>query len=193
MSGKTTCVFASGDNRAVFSLVGMGAEVTSVDISENQLHVAAERAEQIGLQVRFIRSDISAVPELADGEFDLVFMGSGAICWFEDLRAVYREAARILKPGGQLAVRDRHPFANVLGDPSAPEIRYAYSDRGPRITESSHGTEYSFHWTVSEQFKAMIEAGFEVIRIDEFGQAEWDDSPAAKLPGALYMVGRKRP
>ena len=192
MSGKTACVFASGDNRAVFSLVGMGATVTSVDISENQLQVAKERAEQIGLDVRFIRADVTSVRELNDGEFDLVFMGGGAIIWFEDLRAVYQEAARILKPGGKLAVRDRHPFANILGDHTVPEIRYPYLEPGPRITDTEYGVkEYLFHWTVSEQFRAMTEAGCEVIRIDEFGKAEWDDSPASRLPGALYMVGRK--
>ena len=63
VSGKTACVFASGDNRAVFSLVGMGATVTSVDISENQLEVARERAAQIEIDVRFIRSDVTSVPE----------------------------------------------------------------------------------------------------------------------------------
>ena len=194
MSGKNACVFASGDNRAVFALVGMGAIVTSVDISENQLQVARDRAAQIDLEVRFVRSDVTSVPELNDDEFDLVFMGSGAICWFEDLGAVCREAARVLKTGGQLIIRDGHPFANVLGDPSSPlEIRYPYFEPGPRVNESRHGgKQYLFHWTVSEQFKAVTEAGCEVVRIEEWGKAEWDDSPASRVPGAFYIVGEKR-
>lgn len=81
MTGKKACVFASGDNQAVFCLVGMGAKVTSVDISENQLQVAEERASELDLDVRFIRSDVADIPELECEQFDLVFMGSGAICW----------------------------------------------------------------------------------------------------------------
>jgi hypothetical protein len=65
---KSACVFASRDNRAVFSLVGMGATVTSVYISENQLQIAEDRATQIDLDIRFIRSDVSSVPELKDEE-----------------------------------------------------------------------------------------------------------------------------
>ena len=194
VSGKSACVFASGDNRAVFALVGMGATVTSVDISENQLQVARERATQIDLEVRFIRSDITSVPQLEDGEFDLVFMGSGAICWFSDLDAVCHEAARVLKVGGQLILRDTHPFSALLGEPKTPiKMAYAYFERGPHTAVDEDGlTEHLFHWTVADQFKAINGAGCDVVKIEEWGKSEWDDSPASRVPGAFYIVGVKR-
>ena len=195
VAGKSACVFASGDNRAVFALVGMGAAVTSVDISENQLQVARERAAQIGLEIRFIRSDATSVPELGDGEFDLVFMGSGAICWFSDLGAVCREATRVLKDGGQLILRDTHPFSALLGEPKTPlKIAFPYFERGPHTTEEGDGLrQHLFHWTIADQFKAITEAGCDVVKIEEWGKAEWDDSPASRVPGAFYIVGEKRP
>jgi SAM-dependent methyltransferase len=192
MSGKSACVLASGDNRAVFALVGMGATVTSVDISENQLQIARERAAQIDLDVRFIRSDATSIAELKDGEFDLVFMGSGAICWFSDLGAVCSEAARLLKDGGQLILRDSHPFAALLGDPKTPlRIAFPYFERGPH-TDGGGLKGHLFHWTVADQFKAIVEAGCDVVKIEEWGKAEWDDSPASRVPGAFYIVGEKR-
>ena len=103
LNGKRACVFASGDNRAVFALTGLGATVTSVDISENQLEVARQRASELDLDVLFIRSDVTHIPELESNQFDLVFMGGVAIFWFSNLEAVCREAARILLPGGRAA------------------------------------------------------------------------------------------
>src|SRR5512142_3335534 len=41
LTGKRVCVVASGDNYAAFALAGMGAQVTSVDISSQQLENAA--------------------------------------------------------------------------------------------------------------------------------------------------------
>ncbi|NKB69307.1 MAG: methyltransferase domain-containing protein [Candidatus Latescibacteria bacterium] len=194
VSGKSACVLASGDNRAVFALVGMGATVTSVDISENQLQVAQERAAQIGLDIRFIRADATSVPQLEDGEFDLVFMGSGAICWFSDLDAVCREATRTLKDGGQLILRDSHPFSALLGEPKTPlNIAFPYFERGPHTTDEGDGIRgHLFHWTIADQFKAITQAGCHVTKIEEWGKAEWDDSPASLVPGAFYIVGEKR-
>ena len=48
VSGKKVCVLGSGDNLAVFALAGLGADVTSVDISEEQLAIAHKRASQLG-------------------------------------------------------------------------------------------------------------------------------------------------
>jgi SAM-dependent methyltransferase len=44
IAGKSVAVLGSGDNQAVFALVGLGAKLTSVDISEQQIEVARDRA-----------------------------------------------------------------------------------------------------------------------------------------------------
>ena len=49
VSGKDVVVLGSGDNLVVFALAGMGARVTSIDISQKQLDTAAERATELGL------------------------------------------------------------------------------------------------------------------------------------------------
>src|SRR5687768_10139733 len=48
IAGKRVCVLGSGDNQVVFALAGLGASVTSVDISHNQLQVAQRRSEELG-------------------------------------------------------------------------------------------------------------------------------------------------
>mgnify|MGYP003383384371 CR=1 FL=1 len=57
LHGKQVCVIGSGDNYAAFALAGMGARVTSTDISGRQLEVARRRAEALGLELEFVRAD----------------------------------------------------------------------------------------------------------------------------------------
>ena len=71
--GKDVCVLGSGDNEVVFALAGMGAHVTSVDISEKQLEVARERAGVLGLDVSFARADVTDLASVADANFDVVY------------------------------------------------------------------------------------------------------------------------
>ena len=66
VAGKRVAVLGSGDNLVVFALAGMGARVTSVDIAENQLAVARQRAAELGLAVEFVRSDVSDLSDLSD-------------------------------------------------------------------------------------------------------------------------------
>jgi SAM-dependent methyltransferase len=52
VAAKNVAVLGSGDNQVVFALSGMGAKVTSVDISEPQLDVARHRAAVLGLDIK---------------------------------------------------------------------------------------------------------------------------------------------
>jgi GNAT superfamily N-acetyltransferase len=58
VSGRCVAVLGSGDNQVVFALAGLGAKVTSVDISEQQIKFARTRAAALGLQVEFRRADV---------------------------------------------------------------------------------------------------------------------------------------
>ena len=64
--GRDVAVLGSGDNLVVFALAGMGARVTSVDISAGQLAVAGGRARELGLDVRFVRADVTDLSSLED-------------------------------------------------------------------------------------------------------------------------------
>ena len=59
VSARSACVLGSGDNLVVFALAAAGARVTSVDISQAQLDIAAGRAEELGLSIVFHRADVT--------------------------------------------------------------------------------------------------------------------------------------
>jgi hypothetical protein len=64
LSSRQACVMGSGDNYLAFALAGLGAQVTSVDISERQLEVADGRARALGLDLEFVRADAADLTAL---------------------------------------------------------------------------------------------------------------------------------
>jgi SAM-dependent methyltransferase len=203
IAGKSVAVLGSGDNQVVFALSGMGAKVTSIDISEPQLEVARRRAAALGLNVRFVRADVVDLSCLGDGTFDLVYTGGHVAVWVSDLQRYYREAARILKPDGLLIVSEYHPFRRVWRrSPISLEIRFNYFDRGPHRSEAAPDVldatrgeweQFQFRWTVADYISAIIASGCRLIHAEEFdGSAdEWEGAPMAGLPLTLLLIGRR--
>ena len=113
IAGRSVAVLGSGDNQVVFALSGLGAKVTSVDISGQQIEVARSRAAALGLTVDFVQADVVDLSSLGDAAFDVVYTGGHVAVWVSDLRRFYGEAARILKPDGLLIVSEYHPFRRV--------------------------------------------------------------------------------
>ena len=75
-----------------------GGRVTGLDFSERML----ERARRKSGTIEWVQGDALALP-FADGEFDAVTVGFG-VRNLADLEGGLREAARVLRPGGKIAV-----------------------------------------------------------------------------------------
>jgi SAM-dependent methyltransferase len=203
VAGQPVCVLGSGDNQVAFALAGLGASVTSVDISQQQLDVAARRAQELNLEMSFVRADVTDLSVLRNGSFSVVYTGGHVAVWVSDLRAYYAEAARILEPNGLFMVCEYHPFRRVWKESrDLLAVEYPYFSRGPfeydvsaEVLYAKPGTlkSYEFHWTVSDYVGAALQAGCRVLEIHEFGEnvAEWEGAPLHGLPEFLLIVARK--
>ena len=213
VSGRSACVLGSGDNMVSFGLASAGARVTSVDISQTQLNIAAERAGELGLKIDFHRADVTDLGcldgpgdpgGLPDAGFDIVYTGGHVAVWVSDLKRYYGEGIRILKPGGLFMVNEYHPFRRLWKHGSGPlEQEFHYFDHGPltydRSEELPEGTgplpSYEFHWTVSDMTRALLEGGCELLAMEEYGDGnqEWEGGALLeKMPANLILIGRKR-
>jgi SAM-dependent methyltransferase len=99
LPGERVLDLGSGSGMDVFAAaaqVGPGGSVVGVDITPEQL-AKSER-------VRFRRARIEELP-FQDGSFDAV-ISNGVVNLAADKRRVFAEAARVLRPGGRLALAD---------------------------------------------------------------------------------------
>jgi len=104
---RVLCLASGGGQQsAVFGL--LGAQVTVLDISEGQLRGDKLAAEHYGYDVRLVKGDMCDLSAFKDGEFDLVYQPI-SICFAPDVRVVYEEVHRVLKPGGIYAVSHVNP------------------------------------------------------------------------------------
>ncbi len=204
--GKDVCIVGSGDNHAAFAFSGMGANVTSVDISERRLAVASKRAGHLRLPIKFVQADAADLSLIGNAEFDLVFSSNGFFVWIADLQAVFSEMYRILRPGGHYVCYDIHPFQRPWKDQVLPiEVAKPYWETGP-FKDRKEGA-FRFNWTLADILNPLTTAGFILRRILEspagdsrFWQGfsylpgtddsllDWNENPRAALPAWLTLA-----
>jgi SAM-dependent methyltransferase len=102
---------ACGNGNATIPAAKTGAKVTGIDITPSLLEAGKAAAKEAGVEVDWIEGDAQKLP-FDDESFDVVTSVFG--CMFvPDQRAEAQEMARVLKPGGRMAVAAWTPEGNV--------------------------------------------------------------------------------
>ena len=131
--------------------VGPKGRVIGVDMTPEMLSRARENAARRGLRnVEYRLGEIEHLP-VADGEVDVI-ISNCAVNLSPDKAAVFREAYRVLKPGGRLAISDI-----VATAPLPEEARQDAELWSCCIAGAA---------TIDELERALRAAGFEGIRIE---------------------------
>lgn len=170
LKGKKVLGLACGGGQQMPIFAALGADCTVLDYSERQL--ASERlvAEREGYAIRVIRADMSRPLPFADGEFDLIFHPVSN-CYVREVRPIWRECYRILKPGG-LLLSGLDNGMNFLVDEEETRIvnrlpfdPLANEEQRRQLEEQDCGMQFSH--TLAEQIGGQLEAGFTLLALYE--------------------------
>ena len=182
------------------SLARLGADMTGLDFSPASLAQARRIAGLAGADVRFVGAQVyDAVSAAGPEPFDLVYTGTGALCWLPAIRAWAEVVAGLLRPGGRLFIREGHPMLWSLAD-SRPDrllvVEYPYFERvepevfdeGGTYVETdavfTHNLTHQWNHGLGEIITALLDAG-----LDLTGLTEHDSVPWEALPGQMEQAG----
>jgi SAM-dependent methyltransferase len=169
VAGKDVVELGCGTAYVSAWLARRGARVVGVDLTEEQLATARRMQGEHALDFPLIHASAEDVP-LPDASFDLAVSEYGASIWCDpDLWIA--EAARLLRPGGELVFLVNGTLVMLTGpdtDPVAPagtELLRPYF--GMRRFEWVDDTSVDFHLGYGDWIRVLTSHGFEVERLVE--------------------------
>jgi SAM-dependent methyltransferase len=167
----------------------LGARVTGIDFSSEAVAAARALARDVGVDARFIQSNLYDAPAVLDEEFDVVYTSRGVLGWLPDIPAWARVAARFVRPGGTFYVTEIHPVAQVFAEegvaPGELRLGYPYWSHPEPLTFDVKGSyadpaapteglvEHGWDHSLGEIVTALVDAGLQVDFLHEHPFVEW--------------------
>jgi ubiquinone/menaquinone biosynthesis C-methylase UbiE len=167
--------------RALAPKLALDAHYFATDLNQPMLDHAAER-QGADARIAWLQADALALP-FADSAFDVVCCQFGAM-FFPDRVAGYREAKRVLKPGGRFvfSVWDRID-ENIFAHDVTHALAEIFPSDPPRfLARTPHG----YH--DPSLIRGEVErAGFSSITIDM--RSEMSHAPSSRHVAVAYCQG----
>ena len=195
IAGKDILGLASGGGQQMPIFAAAGARVTCLDASDGQLARDREVAEREGLTIRTVQGYMHDLSALDDVSFDLIFHPCSN-CYAPEILPVWKECARVLRPGGVLLVGITKPEVFIF-DPEPWErgelvakhkLPYSDFDLPKEELEPLLARDHtaSFSHTLETQLGGQMAAGFMLTHLFE------DFEPEGEAPQlfAPYIATR---
>jgi len=178
LDGKDAVELGCGTAYVSSWLARSGAHPIGVDISAMQLATARGFQDQFGVRFPLVHADAERVP-LRSGRFDLAISEYGASIWCDPYRWV-PEAARLLRPGGELAFLVNGTLL-MLCVPEGPAGRKAgghllRSYFGMHRFDWPDGRTVDFHLGYGDWIRLLRRCGFEIEDMIELRPPEGADT-----------------
>ena len=188
LKGADVLCLASGGGQQGPVLAAVGANVTVFDNSPAQLKQDRLVAEREALTLRTVEGDAADLSMFADESFDLIFNPVSTV-FMSDVRAVWKECARVLRHGGILMTGSMNPVHYIFDlfktDEGVLEVAYSipYSDMTSLSDEDreeylKRGLPLEFGHSLTDLLGGQCAAG---LMITDLYEDVMLDSPLGKF------------
>jgi SAM-dependent methyltransferase len=178
LPGKDVLCLASGGGQQGPVLAAAGGRVTVFDNSPRQLEQDRLVAQRENLDLTTVEGDMVDLSVFPDESFDLIFHPVSNI-FSSQVRPMWRECFRVLRPGGALLAGIVNPVVyifdyEIMERENRLEVRHRlpYSDLEGLSPEQlarfkSEGTPLEFSHTLEDQIGGQLQAGFVLVDLYE--------------------------
>jgi SAM-dependent methyltransferase len=184
VQGLDVLCLAAGGGRQSALYAAAGARVTVVDISAAMLELDRQVAAERNLEIRTVEASMDNLTAIGSAAFDVVIQPVST-CYVPDLTPVYREVARVTRPGAIYISQHKQPLslqANAERTGAAYQVLEPYYRDGPlpavansRLREEG-ALEYLHRW---EQIVGlMCRCGFVIEDLVEPMHADKNAAPS---------------
>lgn len=200
LAGCDLLCLASGGGQQGPILAAAGARVTVLDNSPRQLAQDRLVARREDLALATVEGDMADLSMFADASFDAIVHPVSNV-FAEDVRPVWREAYRVLRPGGVLIAGvtnpaiylfdyERHQQTGEL----VVKFRLPYADPNVLSEEEKEryrleGHAFEFSHSLEDQIGGQLAAGFVLTGFYEDNDEEEDeDAPLRDYMPAYFAT-----
>ena len=179
---EVLCLAASGGQQAPI-LAAAGASVTVLDNSPAQLAQDQLVADREGLALNLTHGDMADLSVFDNESFDLIFHPCSN-SFVPNVLPVWKEAARVMKPGANLLSGIVNPICYLFDDQLMKKGEFKvchkipYSDLTSLSSEQKQGLlddeePFCFGHTLTDQLGGQVEAGLAITGLFEDCWSEW--------------------
>ncbi len=177
LTGRDILEVGCGTGLNTLWLSERAGSVLGLDISEGMLRKAEARV--CSPRVRFLRVDIRDPWPLPDESTDIV-LALLVLEHVHHLAPIFREAKRVLRPGGEVYLCELHPMRQMMGR----QARFVHPETGQPEKVAA------YHHDVSEYVNEAVGAGFAVSHLGEWRDPGADWSVPPRLLSAQFNVSQ---
>jgi malonyl-CoA O-methyltransferase len=173
VAGKRVLDLGCGTGRHTLALAQAGAQVTALDQSPEMMAVAHHKLQ--GYPVEWLIHSLPVPLPLPDETFALVVAGL-VVEHVADVPMLFREAVRVLCPGGRFVLSALHPDRTAAGQ----RARFIDPETGIRLPITT------YHRSTADYLRAATQAGLTLVSEQTLVMTA---DVAALLPRAQRYVG----
>lgn len=155
------CGFGFGDQDAWWALNYAPRSIIGLNITPSQVRHARERIEQVGVASTVDLRVGSATAMPLEAESADVVIALESAFHFDTREAFFREASRVLRPGGRLVVADILPLDEGPSCPTKAKRRLSW-----RLTASKFAIPDENAYSIDHYRSLLSDCGFEEVSVE---------------------------